>query len=116
VWDSADRALIKVFVVGKTAQAVKNNMDLSGDRITCGIRNLEWRSSGRRIFDTCMGAPINEDNVRAIYSNSGIDVYIYFFDDESEITTLDTVYYRYENFWVPTPLDTFEQKHGDLWK
>lgn len=116
VWDSADRSGMKVFYIGSTARAIKENKDLEGDRILCGIRKLEWNSGGRRIFDVCMGKPVDEDNERAKYNNSGVDVYLYFFDEEPEITTLDTVYYRYENFWIPTPLDGFERKHEHLWK
>lgn len=116
IWDAFDRALMNMFLIGPTAEQVKEQSNLHGNKIYCGIRKLEWRSGGRRIFDAFAGEPLKETETKAVYHNSGVDVEVYFFDDDICINTTDQVLYRNENFRLPSPYARFIEKFGEVWK
>lgn len=116
IWDAFDRALMNMFLIGPTHDQVKAQKDLSGRHIYCGIRKLEWRSGGRRIFDVFAGAPDEETNEKAVYKNSDVTVEVYFFDDDICISTTDQVLYRNENFRMPSPYSRFIEVFGEVWK
>jgi hypothetical protein len=110
IWDAFDRANMRWFLVGDTAQLVTKNKDLVGDGIDVGIRLMEWRSGSKNIFDSFIGDPDmeEEDLVTYIHNKVPIRLHIYEPDDECIIAT-NPLMYRNENFSVPNPPERFEE-------
>lgn len=109
VWDAFDRANVPYFLVYQTAEDVIAQKDLSGDRVTVGIRKPEWLGGGRRLLDAFLGNPIIEEDNYASYDHEGVPVIIHIFEDHECIQATDAVQYRYETFKVPNPYSTFTQ-------
>jgi len=113
IWDGFDRALMKMFVVGKTYDSVKNNKDLEGDKIEVGVRKLEWDSGSKNILDAFVGQPTSSSEDSVTYDYNGIPVIVHIYPEDTSITSLDTKMYFGENFCMPTPYSRFEKY---LWK
>src|ERR1035437_3801773 len=53
-WDGFDRATMNFFLVKDTAKQVIANKELSGGKLTLGIRQMEWNGGQQRIFKAFM--------------------------------------------------------------
>ncbi len=113
VHDFMDRALINFYVVGDTAKAVRENTDLSGDRIQVAVRKNEWESGARRIADA-FATPL-KDNIQSLeYEYDGVPVILHVLEDSTTLTSFDTKIYRSEHFKLPNPYEQFEKEFSWL--
>lgn len=108
VYDFMDRALINFFLVGKTAEAVLAKKDLFGDKITVGVRKLEWESGARRIVDSFV-TPIKEEKYTVEYEYERIPVILYVLEDDATIQSTDQQMYKSEFFKLPNPYEEFRK-------
>lgn len=109
LWDGFERSNVPFFLTGQTYEDVVNDRDLSGNRVTVGVRRVEWVSGGARVLRTFIGEPTSEDAVRACYRFEGVPIDIEIYDDHDCIIGTDSVSYRYEVFKVPNPYETFKK-------
>lgn len=107
IWDAFERANVPYFLTGQTAVDAMANKPLSGEKVTVGIREVEWISGGGRILRTFLGEPHYEDKRYAQYEFEGVPVFIEKYDDHECIIATDTIIYGYETFRVPNPYETF---------
>lgn len=113
-WDGFERSSINFFLVKDTAKQIKADQPLSGDKLTIGIRHLEWVGGQDRVFK----AFIEHERIEheefehgIIYKFKEVPVYLYIYEDNPCITGLDIAFYRNDTFNVPTPFDTFCEKY-----
>lgn len=109
VFDFMDRAMISVYLIGDTAQAVKAHKDLYGDKIQVAIRRLEWESGARRIADA-FATPKEDRGTEVEYDFNGVPVILYVLEDSSTLTNFDTTIYNAEYFKLPNPYAQFEKE------
>ena len=126
IHDSMNRGMINFFVIGSTADAIKNDQKLSGDRIFLGVRRMEWEnepgddgspgvpSGGRRLVDSVV--QYIEDEGSSVYylSNSGVPVQVIVFEDEPTITSLDQKMYNRVFVKLPNPYGEFRETYQDF--
>lgn len=110
IWDAFDRANMPYFLTGKTAEQVMNNEDLQGDKLTMGVRIVEWRSGAKRILDSFI-QPIETTDTKIIYEHGGVPIEITLYEDNPHIVAPITVMYRYESFPLPNPVKDFNEKY-----
>lgn len=114
-WDAFDRALTGMVVIYKNAHDILDNVPLKGDKITVGIRRLEWVSGKRPILLAFTGEPEEETSAYVRFANpfNDVPVYVYFFEDDSCITSPNQVFYGSEYFMLPNPYSRFVERFGD---
>lgn len=110
VYDFMDRALIDFFVVGKTADAVKNTKELYGDKLTVAVRKSAWESGSRRIADS-FATPLTETPEVVTYEYEGVPITLYVLEDNDAISSLDQKIYHSEFFKLPNPYELFVEKY-----
>lgn len=113
-WDGFERASMNFFSVKDTARQIKADQPLEGNSLTLGIRRMEWQGGQDRVFQAFIEHERieHEDFEHGIkYTYKGIPVYLYIYDDNPCITTLDIVFYNNDTFNMPTPFDTFCEKY-----
>lgn len=108
IWDAFERANVPFFLVHQTAEDAMKQRDLTGDKVEVGVRRMEWISGGRRIIDGFI-TPVSEDKDAALYEFDGVPVIVHVYDDHECIIQTDMVRYRYEEFKVPNPYETFQK-------
>lgn len=111
IWDAFERANVEFFLVGDTYYAAKANRDLTGDRVTVGIRKNEWISGGRRLIDAFI-TPVSETEDMALYEFEGVPVEVRVYKDSDCILNCDTINYRYESFKTPNPYSEFVKQYA----
>lgn len=113
VFDFMDRALINFYLVADTAQAIKAQKDLFGDKIQVAVRKNEWESGARRIADAF--APNFKDNGTTVeYEYEGVPVILHILEDSATLTNFDTQIYASEYFKLPNPYSEFEKEFSWL--
>lgn len=115
VYDFMDRAMINFFLVGDTAQAVIDKKDLFGDKITVGVRKMEWESGSRRIADS-FATPVKDDGNIVYYEFEGVPVVLYVLEDDATIQSPDQQMYKSEFFKLPNPYGKFLETFGEVIK
>lgn len=114
-WDAFERATMNFFLVGKTGEQIKNNENLSGDRLTLGIRRLEWVGGQGGVFKAFMEhekiLPKKLDKDTLLFTYHDVPVYLKLYDDNPYITALDIAFYGNETFNIPNPLDKFNKEY-----
>lgn len=108
IWDAMERGNMNFFVIGDTADSVINNKDLSGTKITVGVRRLEWNSGAKRIVDA-FATPLTETDDKVTYEYEGVPVELYLFDDDPSITSPNQIIYHSEYFKFPNPYSKFQE-------
>jgi hypothetical protein len=108
VYDFMDRASINFFVVGKTAESVISKQDLIGDKITVGVRRLEWLSGAKQIADA-FATPLKEDDKTVEYEYEGVPILLYILDDDPTIVSCNSEIYNSEFFRFPNPYSKFQE-------
>ena len=116
LWDAFDRALIHFFLVGKTAEDAIAQKKQENDKVEIGVRRMEWKSGSTPILKAFMGEPLVETENHAEYFHNTVPVYIYFFDDDPTVTSIDSFMYMNDNFSVPNPYSKFIERFGTSWK
>lgn len=109
-WDLFDTSSITMFLIGDTAEQASNTKELSGDKLTLGIRQAEWRSGSHDIAQTFMPAQ-TEDYNKLTYTMEGVPVEVYLFEDSPSVTSLNTLFYANEFFNFPNTLEDFEKTY-----
>lgn len=113
-WDGFERSSIDFFLIGDTCKQVKADKELSGDKLTLGVRRLEWDSGQGRVFEAFMEhekqTPLKKDDL-LIYDFKGVPVFVYLYEDNPCLTGLDIVFYANETFNTPNPYNTFAEKY-----
>ena len=107
MFDTMDRALITMCLVGTTADCVMKNIDLGGEGIQIAIRKLE-RDSGSWNIATTFAPPVQDmgDIVKFEHIN-GVPVTLYILKDSVTLLQPNVVLYRAEGFKIPSPYDQF---------
>jgi hypothetical protein len=109
-WDGFERSTMNFFLVKDTARQVMADTQLSGDRLTLGIRKNEWVGGQDRIFKAFME---HERIPHAIiehgfkFNYMGVPVYLYIYDDNPCLDALDIVFYENDTFNIPNPFKEF---------
>ena len=115
IWDGAERSQTQMFLIGDTAKQVREDEDLTGDKITVGIRRNEWFSGQGRIFqDFCkheLGGWENNNEVLVVYKFHDVPIHIKIYDENPTLSSFDTVFYRYETFSLPNPYSVFKEEY-----
>lgn len=109
VFDFMDRALINFYLVGQTAQDVRANKLLSGDRVQVAVRKLEWESGARRIADA-FATPLNDYGQSVEYEYNGVPVILHVLEDSTTLSGFDTAIYENEYFKFPNPYEQFAKE------
>lgn len=114
VFDFMDRALINFYLVGHTAECVKNKKELSGDKIQVAVRKNEWESGARRIADA-FATPITEkqyeNGSQVEYEYNGVPIILYVLADSETLRSADTFIYEREYFKMPNPYEQFRREY-----
>lgn len=113
-WDAFDRCLMNFFLVYKTAEDVLQKKQLSGDRVTIGVRKNDWISGSKGIFDSFAGYPEEKTDAYEKFMVDGVPVYIYIFGDDACVRNPQTMLYERENFNLPNPYSQFLEVYGSL--
>ena len=110
-WDGFERSTMNFFLVKDTAKQIKNDEKLSGDKITLGIRRMEWNGGQQRIFKAFMEhekiLPTSPKKGLVVFQYSGVPVYLYIYEENPCLDSLDTVFYNNETFNTPNPFKRF---------
>lgn len=110
-WDGFERSSMNFFLVKQTAEQVMSNSELSGDRITLGIRRTEWRGGQAGIFKDFMEhegiVPVEKTKEYLKFVYQDVPVYLYFYPDSPTLTSFDVYFYCNETFNVPNPYLSF---------
>jgi primase-polymerase (primpol)-like protein len=106
--DIMDRAMIPFFLIGDTAkQVVNKEEELSGDGIHIGIKQKDIHASGLSVLNMLKGLNEGEEN-SYILTHEGVPIYVQVFKSKnSVIDAPDRVFYGYESFNVPNPMDKY---------
>lgn len=111
IWDAFERTNMPFFLVKQTAKDVMAHKNLTGNKVTVGVRRNEWISGARRILDAFI-QPIDENENVALYEHQGVPIEVYVYEDHDCIINTDMIRYRHEEFKLPNPYSTFEQIYG----
>lgn len=112
MWDAFDRALMPYFLIHKTAEDAMKNRDLTGNKVTLGVRKMEWLGGSRRILEAFTGTPLTESDELVTFEHKGVPIELHLYDDHNCIIQTDMIRYRYEEFKVPNPYSEFEEVYG----
>jgi hypothetical protein len=111
-WDGFERSTMNFFLVKDTAHQVINNENLKGDKLTLGIRRVEWHGGQQRIFRAFMEhekmLPESMKN-GLIFKYKNIPIELYVYDENPCLNALDIVFYHNDTFNTPNPFSIFER-------
>src|SRR5258708_960227 len=114
-WDGFERASMNFFLIRDTARQVMADTNLSGDKLTLGIRRMEWNGGQARVFQAFMEheqiKPIKKGEDYYLFDYKGVPVYLYVYDENPCLDALDIVFYNNETFNTPNPFDAFCEKY-----
>lgn len=110
-FDVFDRANMNHFLVYKTAEDVLQKKHLEGNGIYIGVRLNEWLSGSKNIVDS-FAQPVEETEDYIKYEFEKIPVYLYIFDDDPCIVSLNQIMYEREYFKLPNPYSGFMDRFG----
>ncbi len=117
-WDGFERATMNFFLVKDTARQVISGSPLSGDRITIGIRRMEWNGGQQGVFKAFMDhekmipEEISKDLLK--YTYHGVPVYLGIYEENPTLSGLDIVVYAYDTFNIPNPFSLFCEKYDTI--
>lgn len=116
-WDGFERSTMNFFLVKDTAKQIIANSNLSGDKITLGIRRMEWQGGQQRVFKAFMEhekiLPKIKGKNLLVFSYKDIPVHLYIYNENPCLTGLDVVFYGNETFNIPNPFTTFCEKYDN---
>lgn len=119
IWDAFERTNMGMFLVYETAECVLQNKDMTGDKITVGVRDLEWISGSTTILKAFTGNPVEisintEENRFEVFKSpfNEVPVYVYIFKAHPCITNTNQVFYRNEYFMLPNTYKEFINTYG----
>lgn len=109
IFDAFERPAMPFFVIGDTAKSVLEHKELTGDKITVGVRDMIWLSGAKSIFDTYI-QPKEVDGDKYTYiADNGVPVEVHVFKDDVCISSPDSKMYYNEVFQLPNPYSRFEE-------
>lgn len=113
-WDGFERSTMNFFLVKDTARQVIADDILTGDRLTLGIRKLEWNGGQQRIFKAFMEheriLPTRVEN-GLLFNYFDTPVYLFIYEENPCLTALDIVFYENDTFNIPNPFSVFNEKY-----
>ena len=112
-FDFMDRAMINFYLVGSTAESVKNQKDLFGDKINIAVRKNEWASGAKNIADA-FAVPLKEAPTKVEYEYQGVPIILHVLEDNEMLTSADSILYASEVFRLPNPYDKFVEEFSWL--
>ena len=113
-WDAFERSTLNFFLIRDTAHQVIDNVDLSGDSLTLGLRKMEVNGGQFRIFKdfiTHEKVKVTEFEKGYLFDYKGVPVFLYIYDENPCLDSLDIVHYAYETFNTPNPFKAFEEQY-----
>ena len=113
-WDGFERATMNFFLVKDTARQVIANERLTGDKITIGIRKSEWVGGQQRVFRAFMEhEKILPKRIQhgLAFNYKGVPVYLYVYEENPCLDSLDFVFYENDTFNTPNPFKEFCEKY-----
>lgn len=110
--DLFSRGNIPFFLMGETANQVKHDKPLSGDKLELGIRYLDFQPRTLSILAAFYFADeVNEHEIKYTYEGVPVSVKVVYSDDPM-FTSLDTKMYMHDNFSLPNPFERYwETRH-----
>lgn len=116
IWEAAERGQLGMFLMGDTARQVIEQGDLSGDKITVGVRRNEWDSGQGRIAQTYLehelgNKPKEDEGLITIKARNAVPIHIKLYEENPTISSFNIVYYRYETFNLPNPWSKFIEEY-----
>ncbi len=107
ILDLFSRPNIPFFLLGETAYCVKNKKLLTGDKITVGIRKLDFQKPNMSIMEAFyLADTVNKKFIE--YTFEGVPIEVKIIDSPDPMfTSLDSVVYQYEYFKVPNPFNKY---------
>lgn len=126
VEDFMSRSMLNFFAIGPTGEAMKANKKLFGEGVFFGVRRMEWESEpgddgtpgipsgGRRIVDVLAQYAQDEGEIVYYFAPNGVPVFLFVFEDEPTITSLDMVRYERATFKLPNPFAQFKETYEPL--
>ena len=105
--DFLEQLTIPGFVVGDTSRSVYDNKDLSGDKVTFGITEPEYKESTKSMAKTLRpDIEMTEDEMR--YEVDGVPVIFKVIHRKYEfLKNLDKKFYQYDDYLVPNPFEKY---------
>lgn len=112
VEDLFSRPNIPFFLLDETALAAKENRQMEGDRITVGIRKLDFQPNNISMMNSLYQyKSIDDKHIEYVYCDVPITVKIIDSTDDM-FRNLNTFMYQYEAFSLPNPFDKYwETRH-----
>lgn len=114
-WDGFERSTINFFLVRDTADQIIHNQPLSGNKLSLGVRKLEWVGGQQRIFRSFMEhekilpTKLEPDLLKFTYKGVPVELRIY--ENNPCLEALDIVFYGNETFNIPNPFSVFCEKY-----
>ena len=107
ILDHFSRSNTPFFLTGDTARAVKDSRLLSGNKITVGIRKLDFQDRMMGILEAFKTADeIGDKSIKYTYNDVPIEVQV--IDDSSDLfTSLNQVMYQHDFFKLPNPFEKY---------
>ena len=107
ILDHFSRSNTPFFLTGDTARAVKDGKLLSGDKVTVGIRKLEFQDRMLGILEAFKAADEIGDNYIK-YTYNGVPIEVQVIDNSEDLfTSLNEIMYQHDFFKLPNPFETY---------
>ncbi len=113
-WDAFERSNLYFFLIRDTAKQVIANRELEGDKLTLGLRRMEWQGGGDRIFNSMIQhekVEVEKHDDYILFHFKNIPVYLYLYDENPTLSSFDSVFYQMESFNTPNPFKEFDEKY-----
>ena len=109
IWDAFDRASMGMFLVYNTATDAIQNKELRGDRVSVGVRDLEWISGSTPILKAFTEEPIETTDKYVVFKNpfNEVHIYVYIFKSYPCIESTKELLYENEYFKIPNTYRKF---------
>lgn len=113
IWEASDRGQLDMFLVGDTAKQVIAQEELSGDKITVGVRKNQWISGQGRIVRDYLQHELRRyiDERDPEFTYQGVPIVIKQYEDNPCLQSLNPIFYKYETFHIPDPYKEFVEKY-----
>lgn len=107
ILDHFSRSNTPFFLTGDTARSVKDGKALFGEKITVGIRELDFQDRMMGILEAFKKADeIGEKLIK--YTHNGVPIEVQVVNDSSNMfTSLNEIMYSHDFFKLPNPFETY---------
>ena len=106
--DIMDRALCQFFVLGETAEQVRNDSLLNLDKIVVGIKKNEFIGARSLLHIVLPDVEFNEDTKKLNLEFKGVPIEIRIIQKKWDfLKDLDRTFYGVTQFWLPNPFSKY---------